>query len=88
MFNKVKNMINFKRSPNTRLVTRQTWLDKESEAQKIIGKRPDRMCNPTFLTCLLLFRGIFDEIKNSTSISDLFERMLLHHYDSKNPVER
>ena len=46
------------------------------------------MSNPTFLTCLLLFRGIIDEIKNSTSISELFKRMLLHHYDSKSPVER
>ena len=81
-------MVNFKKASNIKLVTRELWLSNEAEAERILAKKPDLLSSPTFVTCLVLFRGILNEIKNADSISALFKRILIHHYDSKTPVER
>ena len=88
VYEKIRSMVTFKKASNIKLVSREFQLAQEAEAEKILTKKPDLLSNPTFITCLVLFRGILNEIKDADSISALFKRILIHHYDSKSPVER
>ena len=70
------------------MITRSLWLRGEEEGRNLLLQKSDLRKNPTFLTCLILFRDIFDEIRKSETIYDLFQRIMLHYYDSKPVIER
>lgn len=63
-------------------------LKHEAEAEQILSRAPDLKNNPTFLVCLVLFKDIFEEIKNSDSLIDLFERILINYYEQQSPIQR
>jgi len=87
-YKKIEEFIQFENKSNIQIISRKKWLKNEAEAWQILARKSDLKKNPTFLTCLLLFKDIFEEIKNSKSIYDLFQRILLHHYEQKSPIER
>ena len=55
---------------------------------KILGKRSDIQSNPCYLTCLILFIDIFEQIKDSKTMFDLFQRILKNDYDGKSMIQR
>jgi hypothetical protein len=84
--------VSFDFKENVQLFSRKMQIDYEEQLHRLIMQELPLVYNPTFLVCLILFRDIFDKIKDSSkgdgNIVDLFERILLNHYERKSPVER
>lgn len=45
------------------MITKDSWATHEQENIGYLTKKSDLRKNPTFLTCLILFRDIFDDVK-------------------------
>ena len=70
---RVKLLVDFQNQrPNISVITRSLWERDEQAARNVLNEKADLRKNTTFLTCLNLFKNIFDEIRKSTSIYDLF----------------
>ena len=67
-------------------MSRGYQLAYEGELEKHLNKDLDFNSNPTYLVCLVLFRDIFDQIREADSLIDLFERILINYYESKSPI--
>jgi len=70
-FQEVKRFLKFEQKSNIQTISTKEWEKNEEQAEKLLAKRSKLKRNPTFLTCLVLFKDIFPEIKNSKSIFDL-----------------
>lgn len=87
-YEKMKQFIQFQIRPNTQIITRESWEGHEEDNIQLLSRKSDLRKNPTFLTCLVLFRHIFDHIKQATNICDLFQRIMHNYYEKKSPLER
>ena len=70
------------------MITKESWENYEQENINLLNKKSDLRKNPTFLTCLVLFRHIFDHIKQARNIFDLFQKIMYNYYEKKSPLER
>lgn len=88
-YEKFRQYVQFDSSSTIQAVSRKKWERNEAQALEILGQSSDLRKNPTFLTCLPLFgKHLFDQIKQSRSIYDLFKRIMINHYSDKSTLEK